>query len=60
VHLLQLVDDCLGRAGRDEDPIDQKAAAELLDGLRRICGFQKLIKASVISLLRAYLVGEVH
>ena len=45
VHLLQLVDDRLWRAGRDEDPIDQKAAAELLDGLPRIGGFQKLIEA---------------
>ena len=32
VHFLQLVDDCLGCAGRDEDPIDQKAAAEWARG----------------------------
>jgi hypothetical protein len=49
----------LRRTGRDQDPIDQKAAAELLHGLGGVGRLEKFLEASVVSLLRAHLVGKV-
>ncbi len=59
MQFLELVGDRLRRALRDQDAVDEKALAELLQRLLGIDGLEQFLEAAEIALLGLHLVGEI-
>src|SRR5580704_17068706 len=59
MQFLQPVRDRLRRAGCNQDAVDQETVGKFLQRLTGIDGFQKLLDAAEVTVLRAYFISEI-